>query len=314
MARSNQGGTRGFIRGRVGLDLYQVTKDARGRRIQLVRSVEEGRTNPNTMAQAMARMQMALCMSALTTFREIVDHSFETIPYGQLSIAHFVKKNIPLIQQDCKDHWRYDFLYDYPQKGVTYSRSGAWLMSEGSLQFPENVALGGRGSSGRYISWSLSLPVGNHTMAQVKSLLGLNAGDYITHCAFAQGLLASNSQLVYSRTYLNPDFPDEQIITANNIANIFLYEGNVVPVVRYGGGQRSIVLELDARSLTGIRSFTMNCLIFSRWDGRNWCRNTAQMTPPVGFEDYASDWESPWGIFQTWYPDYDPEASDDYPL
>lgn len=94
MARSNSGGTRGWLRGKVANDLYQVTKTSTGRKVQLVRAVEESRINNNTIEQALARMRMALLMGALSDLKAIVDHSWQTIPYGQLSIANFVKENM----------------------------------------------------------------------------------------------------------------------------------------------------------------------------------------------------------------------------
>lgn len=314
MARSFQGGTRGFIRGRVANDLYQVTKDAAGKRIQLVRSVEESRENPNTIRQAMARMQMALCMGSVSQFKSIIDHSWETIPYGQLSIAHFVKVNIPVIQQDCISHWAYENLFDYPTKGDVAIRAGAWIMSEGTLTLPSILSNWNSGNYGFYTGFQLNFPKQYPTMAEIKSYLGLAAGDYITHCCFAQGRVTELSKFAYFRVYLNPDCPDDLVFGSANFERFFLYESNFNFYKEVVSGSRAARFSFSRTQVPNCVAFPVCCQIVSRWDGRHWCRNNAQLLPTPGYEDYSADWTAPRWTFQSYYPDYDPDQSDEYPL
>lgn len=309
-----QGGTRGFLRGRVANDLYQVTTNDRGRKVQLVRAVEESRINNNTVAQAMARMQMALCMGALSSFKEIVDHSFEGVPYGQNSIARFVSLNIPLLQNDCREHWNEDYLFNYPMKGVSAVRAGSWIMSTGSLDLPSALTRTSDDFYGTRIGWMLSLGEASPTMATVKRALGLSANDYITHCAFGNSRLLDSSRLVYSRCYLNPKIPDHEKITTQNVADFFLYEGNVSCSVQFVSRPNHIVCWLQQPQQVGLADYPVDCLIISRWNGRVWQRNNSRLTPALGFEDYANAWASPSDVFQTWFPGYNPDVDDRYPL
>lgn len=47
MAKSKSGGTRSYIRGKIGADVYSVGKDGKGKRQQVVRSLAEQVANPS---------------------------------------------------------------------------------------------------------------------------------------------------------------------------------------------------------------------------------------------------------------------------
>lgn len=314
MARSNTGGTRGFLRGKVANDLYQVGHRADGTKVQLVRSVEESRINNNTMPQAMARMQMALCMGSLAQYKEIVDHSFEGVPYGQLSIAHFVHLNIPAIQDDCKNHWSDYFLWDYPIKGTPEPKAGSWIMSQGSLTIPDFITRHSTSDYGENSGILLNFGQANLTKGRMKEILSLADKDYMTHLAFAEGSVTRYSRLVYFRLYLNPDFPDNEIITPQNYTQVFTYDGNCEWRSSFDAAAGTFWYYVDTADLEQIDAFTVSCNIMSRWNGVVWQRNTARFLPVPGFEDYRANWTSPHNRFQSWFPEYDPDASDDYPL
>lgn len=314
MARSNIGGTRGWLRGRVANDLFQVTKDAQGKRIQLVRSVEESRINNNTMPQAMARMQMALCMGSLAQFKEIVDHSFEGIPYGQLSIAHFVHLNIPQIQQDCKNHWSDLFLWSYPEKGVSVPKPGSWILAEGSLTLPDFITRHCTSVYGYNSGVQLDFDMANLTKAMMKEKLGLADNDYITHLAFAESSIERFNKLVYLRLYLNPTFADSTVITTDNYRDVFTYASNANFRSTFDDSTGTFWFYFDRHDIQNCDAFPVDCNIISRWDGRTWCRNNARFLPTPNYEDYTTNWASPHSRFQSWFPEYDPDESDEYPL
>lgn len=314
MARSNIGGTRGFLRGRVANDLYQVTRDEAGKRIQLVRSVEVSRINNNTMPQAMARMQMALCMGSLAQFKEIVDHSFEGFPYGQLSIAHFVHLNIPLIQNDCKNHWSDMFLFNYPEKGVSVPKAGSWIMAEGTLVMPNFITCHSTSVYGGNSGVQLAFDMATLTKGDMKQKLGLADNDYITHLCFAEGVIESFNKLCFLRLYLNPAFDDSTVITAQNYQDVFTYSSNAPYRSSFDASTGTFFFYFDQSNLTNIDAFSVSTNVISRWDGRVWGRNNARFMPVPGYEDYTSNWISPHDRFQSWFPAYDPDESDEYPL
>lgn len=307
MARSNTGGTRGFLRGKIANDLYQVTKDAAGRKIQLVRSVEQSRLNPNTLPQAVARMQMALLMGSLSQFKTLVDHSFETVPYGQLSIAHFVAINMPLVQQDTIDNWNSNSRFSYPEKGVTSVRIGPFLMAEGSLTLPQAISV--------KIMWDtpatnyLIIDTGHEapTFGQLRAALGANAGDYITFVLLEKAWYGFNNDgIVYQRIYLADTVSDSTVIDSDNVRGMFTYDGNTDFAITINEEGKIIVQVFDNVDRR-LRYATAYCVIISRWDGRKWCRNNAQFQPPADAPEPWLDNRNPDRVFSTWYEEYDGE-------
>ena len=314
MARSNQGGTRGWLRGRVANDLYQVTRKENGQKEQLVRAVEESRTNPNTISQAMARMQMAMCMTALKQFKEIVDHSWEGVTFGRQSMNYFARKNVKLIQQDCEDNWSSDNNWSYPIKGSIDLLPGLWQLSEGTLKLPDIITRHEFDAYGEQCGYSINLPSANCTMGQLKAALGLNANDYITYLAFADGVLPKNNKLCFFRVYINEAFPDDLVISLANYQSAFTYDQNTPFYPQWDSENNRIIFYFDEHAIPEIAGFSCDAIIISRWDGVKWCRNTSFFQGILGVDDYSANWTVAWDVFQSWFPEYDPEASDEYPL
>ena len=71
MAKAKSGGTRSFLRGRVGSDVYSIGKDAKGNKQQIVRSLAESVANPQTLAQMRGRMIMSTIMQAVSSMSAI---------------------------------------------------------------------------------------------------------------------------------------------------------------------------------------------------------------------------------------------------
>lgn len=319
MARSNTGGTRGFLRGRVAADLYQVTKDVNGKRIQLVRSVEDGRINNNTIEQALARQRMALLMGALSDMKSIVDHSFEGIPYGQLSIAHFVKLNMPRVIQDQYENWASESNFLYPDKGISQMRLGNFLISTGSLTLSSSLYFDPDYSANNEVRFYLDCGIRNATMGDIKKALGLNVDDYITFLIQAAyysertGLV--NCAFYFLRIYLTDYYNDDEVITSLKMNNAFRVESNTDFRLSSSGTNRykNFWLRIDPDGLA--RSVYFQSIIVSKWNGKVWQRNNAEMLnvygdTQVGHDDAAANWH-----FQSWYPTWDPDGEDagEYP-
>lgn len=314
MARSNSGGTRGWLRGKVASDLYQVTKTATGRKVQLVRAVEESRINNNTLEQALARMRMALLMGALKDMKQIVDHSWQGIPYGQLSIAHFVKVNMPLVIADCKENWSYENAFCYPVKGIKQMRIGAFQVSSGTLSSPANITRGVNYLSGIWFPMRILIGVPHPTFGDLKRSLGLNANDYIT-LLMMTGFDAASSGIVnqgfhFLRVYLSETIDDDTQIDAANVEDCFYYEGNTVRRVSINVTTGVILIEVSASPDAVYRDCLLSAVVVSRWDGSVWCRNNARFWSPDGVDLPNFEYNAPRLVFQSWFPSYDPDSED----
>lgn len=315
MARSNQGGTRGFLRGKVANDLYQVTRKSNGQRVQIVRAVEDSRVNNNTLEQALARMRMALLMGALSDLKEIVDHSWQGVPYGQLSIAKFVQNNMPLVQADCRENWVSNNAFCYPVKGVKAMRIGSFLIASGTLQTPVGFSRGLGYLGGSWFPFSLKLDRVHPTFGDIRSALGLNAADYITLLVMSgldmgsSGIL--NQGLQFVRLYLADNVVDDTVLSQDNIFSMFTYDGNTAFQVLFNQLSNSIEVFISCSPDGVARDGLLSSIVVSRWDGRQWCRNNAQFLANSGSDSPNFEYNAPLEVFSSWFPDYDPDDYDE---
>lgn len=214
MAKSKSGGTRSYIRGRVGADVYSIGRDAKGAKQQVVRSLAETVANPQTVAQMRGRMIMSTVMQAVSAMRPIIDHSFDNVPTGQPSISEFISRNYALIKADVAAHpasGNQFSMIEYQEKGI---KPGAYIVSFGDAIVPTVWAINSSGNL------AFELPETALTVASLKAKCELGADDYITLVAF-NGL----KKFDFVRLRLNPALADNTVITANNVASVFLQEG-----------------------------------------------------------------------------------------
>lgn len=215
MAKSKNGGTRSFIRGRIGSDVYSVGKDGKGARQQVVRSLAEQVANPRSSAQMFGRMVMSTVMQAVSALKPIIDHSFDGVATGQPSISEFIRRNYALVKADAEAHPASGNLFGlnkYQEKGA---KAGAYIVSNGSVQLPSAVDITGS-------TMTIGLPTGNVTVGGLKSALGLSADGYLTAV-----VMGSNDGAKFVRLRLATTLADSTAITAENVASLFTTEGNL---------------------------------------------------------------------------------------
>lgn len=227
MAKSKSGGTRSYIRGRVGADVYSIGRDAKGAKQQVVRSLAETVANPQTIAQMRGRMIMSTVMQAVTELRPIIDHSFDNVPTGQPNISEFIRRNYALIKADVDAHPASDNefpLVAYQEKGV---KGGAYIVSAGEVITTLDTD--------QYASDEVKVKLAaDSTVAQLKAALGLGADDYFTWVGLKYG-----GGALYCRLHFNPAIADSTVITADNKNSIFTSEGNATVTIGIAGGEFS---------------------------------------------------------------------------
>lgn len=216
MAKSKSGGTRSYIRGRVGADVYSIGRDAKGAKQQVVRSLAETVANPQTVAQMRGRMIMSTVMQAVSAMRPIIDHSFDNVPVGQPSISEFISRNYALIKADVAAHPSSDNTFGlnaYQVKGV---KQGAFLISDGEainkgLVWTED-----------FMGYGIALTATTLTVAGLKAAIGWKEGDYHTLCQ-----IESDGTFSFARLTLADGLSDNTAITADNVGSLFTQDGNV---------------------------------------------------------------------------------------
>lgn len=215
MAKSKTGGSRAYIRGRIGSDVYSVGKDGMGKRQQVVRSLAEQVSNPRSQSQMFGRMIMSTVMQAVSAMSPIIDHAFDGAAKGQPSISEFIRRNYGLIKADAIAHPASGNSFElngYQVKGI---QCGAYVVSDGSAVIPAAVDI-----TGGY--FSIDLTAAGLTVGGLRTALGLNAEGYLTFVG-----VSPDTGFFFQRIHVKDSLADSVEISSANVATIFDIEGNV---------------------------------------------------------------------------------------
>ena len=262
MAKSKNGGTRAYIRGRIGSDVYSIGKNGKGDRQQVVRSLAETVANPRTAAQMAGRMYMSTVMQAVSAMSAIIDHSFDGFPKGQPSISEFIRKNYALVKADAVAHpasGNAFGLNKYQEKGI---RPGAYVVSNGTVVVPAAMTL--TAADGEV---SIALTAGDLTVGGLKGKLGFGGDDYITIIG-----ITSTGKVQFDRLQIDPTLADATAITVDNQDKIFLHNGNKVFEVELNGNN----IVISATTIAG----NMGVIVSENIDGA-WKHSSCQLSTPT---------------------------------
>lgn len=273
-----------MIRGRVGADVYSVGRDAKGKKQQIVRSLAETVSNPQTQAQMRGRMIMATVAQALAALRPIVDHSFDDVVGSRANLAEFTSRNYALIKADVAAHAsgnNYFGLNKWQEKGA---KQGAYIISDGQAQLPAALVL--NQSTGVI---SITLATDNITVAGLRNRLGLANEEYFTLVG-----LAADGTPHYERFRIDPNLDGATAITIQNAGSIFLVEGNVAATV----GLESNVISITDAAIAGCSAVIISKKSSGKYihnearlgnaQGNPWTADVALPTYPVGAQNYLN--------------------------
>ena len=260
MAKSKSGGTRSYIRGKIGADVYSIGKNGQGQKQQVVRSLAEVVSNPQTQAQMKGRMIMSTVMQAVSCLSPIIDHAFDGLPAGQPNISEFIKRNYQLIKADVASHPASSNsfgLVKYQEKGP---QAGPYIVSYGKVVVPVSLAMVLASNTA-----TLYLPatVNVTTYGGLLSAMGLEMGDMITVCGWN-----TEGQLAFYRLKIKEGLTLTTVITAANIASMFDVESS--DTVSFTAGTSNIQVADNA-------GWKAAALILSKKNGSAWEHNTAEM-------------------------------------
>lgn len=225
MAKSKNGGTRAYIRGRIGSDVYSIGKDGKGSRQQVVRSLAEQVSNPRSQSQMFGRMVMSTVMQAVSSLSYIIDHSFDGMAKGQPSISEFIRRNYALVKADAETHPSSGNAFGlnaYQEKGV---KQGAYVISDGKALVPAAAVL--TAASGLL---TITVTADSLTVDALRSALGFGDDDFITLVG-----INANGSADFSRIGINKNAAGTVVITDANINDVITLDGNVTPVLAVAG-------------------------------------------------------------------------------
>lgn len=222
MAKSKSGGTRSYIRGKIGADVYSIGKDGKGAKQQVVRSLAEVVSNPQTALQMKGRMIMSTVMQAVSALSPIIDHSFDGLPAGQPSISEFISRNYALIKADVEAHPSANNTFGlnkYQEKGI---RGGAYIIANGKATLIPFTVTDGIYS----LAIAASAQSANATIADMLNKLGLTVNDKFT-LVWVGEVVGGARMAAYVRFSFKENLDPTAKIATLGLANIFDVESNV---------------------------------------------------------------------------------------
>ena len=279
MAKSKSGGTRSYIRGKIGADVYSVGKDGKGKRQQVVRSLAEQVANPQTEAQMFGRMVMSTVMQAVSNMKPIIDHSFDGIPAGQPSISEFIRRNYALIKADAEAHpasGNKFGLNKYQEKGC---HKGQYIVSKGNVVLPSALAISNNGPQ-----VTITLSSAAHTVGDLKTAIGINnTTDYFTFVAISEDT-SSRPNFGFARFRFNPEVSDDTVITADNASTVFVVEANTGVNLYYTASSYTFGIGLSGGSY-----WDASGAILSVKNADGWQHSTCTLVNGVGTPSYNAN-------------------------
>lgn len=284
MAKSKSGGTRTYIRGRVGSDVYSIGRDAKGKKQQVVRSLAESVANPQTQAQMRGRMIMSTIAQALAVLRPIVDHSFDGVSGARANLAEFTSQNYARIKADIAQHAASGNLFGLNKYGEKGAKRGAYVISNGNAAIPSTMTI--NKATGEI---SIIVDAQNVTVAGLKAALGMTAEEYFTMVG-----LTADGAANYERFRVNPALSDDAQLATVPLSNIFATEGNAMATVSLTTNVVKIALAAIAGCCSFIISKKVNggfihskAILGSATD-LDFTSNVALPTYPVGAQNYLN--------------------------
>lgn len=284
MAKSKNGGTRAYIRGRVGADVYSIGRTANGKKQQVVRSLAESVANPQTVAQMRGRMIMSTVMQALAVLRPIVDHSFDNVTGIQPNLSEFIRRNYALIKEDIAAHPAANNHFGLVAYGEKGAKQGQYIISDGKAAVPAAVTISKE-------SGVLTIALGDNdlTIAGLKAALGIGEEGYMTMVGLSTSGLA-----LYVRLHVSNTMASTTALTADNLAEVFELDGTAAPVMAISGKNITVTIADIANCCSCIITRKTNAgFIHSKatlgaGTGFNWPSATALPTYPVGEQKFLN--------------------------
>lgn len=292
MARSRIGGSSGLFSGKVGDVIYSVTRNTDGTYRQLISANPAERENPNTEAQAKARLTMATIERAMFTFKDMMGTGFEGVAAGTNSISKFSELNVNKFKEDISSAWdndMYDYVWlDVPLKGNKYAKDGEFIISQGSLR--EIHGITHTSSYGTHVRFNYNMvSLANYnTLKEALWESNFYIGDQIAVFMFGRGITPSQNFLIWFTMWTDESQPPTTIITKDNYRQFLKFKSNIPLLTRYN--EQTKFIEAYADGLENYGLYGIGCVGYRRrhYINGRFCYSSQSM---------KSFWDDPWSRY-----------------
>lgn len=243
-------------------DGMQITKD----RVTQVK-------NPRSKAQMAQRCLLKTISLAYSSMKSILDHSFEGVSYGALSMRHFQSINFNLVKAA---RFATAKTIGYAKYGDSTPNLGQYVIAQGSLSQPNFHAftLSVQGSG-------ISIAVSDvTTVADFATKLGIGLGELITVCAQIQ----SNKNAV-AFAWVRFTLPSNAAAPISEIQ----VESNLNVEASFDNGVSAVVSVTDFGTDTA--KGALYTAIRSKYGTNGWMRSKAVLNLVTGTLTYEDEYK-----------------------
>ena len=224
--------------------------------------------NPRTNSQMIQRMCIATATAAYTHMKEICDHSFEGVSYGQRSMAEFISLNVRELLADVKGAGNL-FSYNPYQDRNLYA--SPFILSRGSLKFPTSGLVFTQENG--FVTIELPYPEGITDESRTPDFfdaLRMRLGDLLTFPFIYQGTSANDWRFGWLRLRYAHEANME--VGEAEWADCFDFETNLVFNSSYSQNSSvKFIVELPAP----MGDYVFGTAILSRHSNNKWQRSNA---------------------------------------
>lgn len=243
-------------------DGMQITKD----RVTQVK-------NPRSKAQMAQRCLLKTISLAYSSMKSILDHSFEGVSYGALSMRHFQSINFNLVKAA---RFATAKTIGFAKYGDSTPNLGQYVIAQGSLNQPNfhafTLAVQGSG---------ISIAVSNvTTVADFATKLGIGLGELVTICAQIQ----SNKNAV-AFAWVRFTLPSNAAAPISEIQ----VESNLNVEATFNNGVLAVVSVADFGTDTA--KGALYTAIRSKYSANGWLRSKAVLNLVTGTLTYEDEYK-----------------------
>lgn len=305
MARSRVGGSKGLLSGKLGSVIYSITRNSDGSFRQVIGANPESRFNPNTDAQACARMTMGMIERAMFTFRDFMGTGFEGVDPGTNSVSKFSEVNYNEIREEILQYWDMpdwtEWNYDFPKKGQTIPKDGMFIISQGSIRWDGLVYCVPATTNRRYFEVECLSRGVQPTVRHWLASHNLKPGMQFVGIFFCEGTTPSKSFVAWIMLWTDENVRLDDVLTASNWRNYIKTNSNV-PLNSYFSDSDGS-LHLRCERLDDLQISRTGCTgrRVRMWDSAKFRYNNCQMQW-VAFPSpqEAWGWKTLWDVKPSW--------------
>lgn len=246
---------------------------------QITKDRVEGGRNPRTPEQMVQRMCMATASAAYAQMKQIVDHSFEGITYGQTTMSEFIRVNADALRENYynTNTVQRDFNFSYNPYQDRNVYGGAYIMSRGTATplTSRNYLVQGASSADKLQLVIYGNGGDNNTADNLLSNLGIEVGDMATVCCLYQNDEDATARFIFVRfTALKGG---DTVVTADNFSEFFKVESNVgITGPTVSSSEYQFIVEAPG-ALASSNAEYATCAIHSKKQNGKWLRSNASL-------------------------------------